>query len=118
MTSNLMTIRDALSNPRLLGGLPVLQRRSTWQPWLTFLGAVYGLPLTSEEIIRFRHHTGRTRYDPPPGGWKEVVCITGRQSGKSQIAGIIAAFEAIVSAGTDGRNALYAVMVAQDQRGA
>jgi hypothetical protein len=113
-----MTILDAIRDRQLLGGLRALRDHSTWQAWLTFLGAVYGLPLTSEEITRFLHHTGRTRYQPPQGGWKEVVCITGRQSGKSQVAGILAAFEAIVSAGSTKRSALYALMVAQDQRGA
>jgi hypothetical protein len=113
-----MTILDAIRDTRLLGGLAALRDHSTWQAWLTFLGAVYGLPLTSDEIARFCHHTGRTRYDPPQGGWKEVVCITGRQSGKSQIAALLAAYEAMVSAGSRKRAALYALMVAQDQRGA
>jgi hypothetical protein len=42
-------------------------------------------------------HTGRTTCDPPPGGYPEVCCIVGRQSGKTRVAATIAAFEAVLA---------------------
>src|SRR6185503_17500270 len=61
---------------------------------------------------RFRRHTGRS--EPRPGGYPGAVAITGRQSGKSAIAATVAAFEA--ATGTE--SGTFALLVAQDQRGA
>jgi hypothetical protein len=41
----------------------------------------------------FCKHTGRSKYDPPPDGWKELVVIVGRQSGKTRIGSLIASYE-------------------------
>src|SRR5687767_759095 len=87
------TIVDTLRDPRLLGALPAFRNSATWIRWQVFLKAVYGLPLDADELAIFRHHTGRVTYAPPPGGWREVVCIVGRQSGKTRIAATIAAHE-------------------------
>src|SRR5690348_4995942 len=92
-----ITIVQALEDPALFGGLPPFRNLSTWRVWLIFLRACYGLPLDADQQAVFRDHTGRTRYAPPPGGWREVVCIVGRQSGKTRTAGLIAAFEAITA---------------------
>src|SRR5262249_26212337 len=63
-------------------------------------------------------HTGRTTYVPPPGGYPEVCCIVGRQSGKTRIASTIAAYEAVLAEREPDRSELYAVLTAQDQRAA
>jgi hypothetical protein len=78
----------------------------------------YGEALTSEEEAVFCTATGRSRYAPPPGGWREVVCITGRQSGKSRIAAVIADAEAIRATHDGDDSEVYALLVAQDHRGA
>ncbi len=112
------TIIEALQDKRLLGGLPGFTNLASWQPWLTFLSALYGLPLSAEEQRRFCKHTGRTRYAPPEGGYKEAAVITGVQSGKSRIASTIAAYEGLTATREmDGTN-LYAAVLAQDYRGA
>jgi hypothetical protein len=111
-----MTIIEFLQDPSLFGGLPAFADLSTWRPWLTFLSALYGLPLPSEETERFCRHTGRAAYEPPEGGWREAVCIVGRQSGKSRIAALVASYEAAMASGQLDRTELYALMVSQDHR--
>jgi hypothetical protein len=113
-----LTIGEALRDRNLLGALPAFRRLETWAPWLTFLDAVYGQPLDAAAEARFGRHTGRSRYAPPPGGWREAVVITGRQSGKTRIAAALAVFEAITAAREPDRTELYALMVAQDHRAA
>jgi len=83
-----------------------------------FLRAAYGRPLDGDDLEAFRRHTGRTTYDPPPGGFPEVVCIVGRQSGKTRIASTIAAFEAVLAEREPDRTELFALLVAQDHRAA
>jgi hypothetical protein len=111
-----MTIIEALGDRALLGALPCFRALTSWQAWLVFLKAVYGLPLDLAELAVFCQHTGRAAYAPPPGGWQEVVAVTGRQSGKTRIAATLAAFEAMTApAELDGTD-LYALLVAQDER--
>jgi hypothetical protein len=113
-----LSILDALADRALFGGLPAFRDLSTWRAWLVFLKATYGLELTDAEVEVFRHHTGRVGYDPPAGGFPEVVCIVGRQSGKTRSAATIAAFEAVLAEREPDRTELYAVLVAQDHRAA
>jgi hypothetical protein len=111
-----MNILDAIRDRRLLGASPALANLESWAPWLTFLAAVYGLPLDAEGRALFKRCTGRD-YCPPDGGYREVVCVVGRQAGKSRIASLIVAFEsAFAEPCRDGE--LYSLLVAQDQRAA
>lgn len=112
-----LTIIDALRDPRLFGALPAFRDLSTWRPWLIFLRATYGLPLSKPERAIFEKHTGRA-YSPPAGGWPEVVCIVGRQSGKSRVASLIASYEAATAKPQEDRTDLYALLVSQDARAA
>ena len=111
------TIIDALRDPQLLGALPAFRDLSTWAAWLVFLKAFYGLMLDAAELALFRERTGRPV--PRAGGYAEAVAIVGCQSGKSCIAGAVAAFEAAIvpAAGRRGRN-LFVPLIAQDHRGA
>jgi hypothetical protein len=113
-----LTIGEALRDRNLLGALPAFRQLETWAAWLTFLDAVYGQPLDVAAEARFCRHTGRSRYAPPPGGWREAVVITGRQSGKTRIAAALAVFEAFTAAREPDRTELYALMIAQDHRAA
>ena len=112
------TIIEALEDKRLLGGLPAFADLGSWRPWLTFLSALYGLPLPEEEEERFRRLTGRSSYAPPPGGYKEAVVVTGVQSGKSRIASTIAAYEGLIATPETDGTSLFAAVLAQDFRGA
>ena len=103
-----MNIIEALSDRNLFGGLSVFHDLTTWRPWLGFISAVYGLPLSPEDQRIFCQHTGRSVYTPRPGGYPETVACIGRQSGKTRIAGTILGYEAIRPAESDGTS-LYAV---------
>jgi hypothetical protein len=111
-----MNILQAIADPQLLGASPALRDLSTWKWWFTFLAAVYGLPLDAEGEERFCKATGRSRYNPPPGGWPEVVCIVGRQAGKTLIGSLIVAFESAFAETKRSDGELYSVLVAQDWR--
>lgn len=103
-----MTIIDAIHDPQLFR--PLFKNLDTWQPWLTFLKAFYGLPMDAADIERFRRHTGR--HAPRPGGYPEAGAIVGCQSGKSQIANLVGNYEAV----TAGQRGVYVPLLAQDQR--
>jgi hypothetical protein len=79
---------------------------------------VLGLSLDPDEIAIFRHHTGRSRYAPPAGGYQTAVAVVGRQSGKTQIAAALAAWEAVTAPRAPGSTGQYGLMIAQDFRGA
>ena len=113
-----MNIIDALSDRQLLGASPAFRDLSTWSPWLTFLRAVYGLPLDAESAPLFCKATGRRRYDPAHGGWREVVLVCGRQSGKSRIAATLVTFEAAFAPREPDGSTTYGLLVAQDARAA
>jgi hypothetical protein len=106
-----VNIVECLSDPHLLGGLPQFRDLSTWRNWLAFLRAIYGLAMSDADHDVFRQFTGRTT--ARAGGYPEAVAVVGVQSGKSQIAGVMAAFAAIT-----GREGMHALLVAQDQRSA
>src|SRR2546428_444246 len=53
----------------------------SWDRWRIVLSAVYGLPLDPEGVEFFKEVTGRSTYEPPAGGWREVAIITGARSG-------------------------------------
>ena len=103
---------EQLRHPKLFGSLPAFKNLETWAAWIVVMKCLYGLPLDSEEELKlFRQCTGRYHYNPPKGGYPELVIIVGVQSGKSSIAGVLLASAALT--GKDGR---YAIGVCQDLR--
>ena len=50
----MLTILDAIHDRSLFGASPVFADLQPWKPWLTFLSAVYGLPLDAEGVERKR----------------------------------------------------------------
>ncbi|MBX3305621.1 MAG: hypothetical protein KF751_06140 [Nitrospira sp.] len=107
-----MNIIEQLQHPHLFGALPEFANLKTWALWLTFLKSLYGLPLNGSEVDAFKQFTGRSTYNPPPGGFPEGVVIAGVQCGKSSIAGAL-----MGSAALTGEPGTVAVGVAQDHRG-
>src|SRR5215510_13046168 len=77
-----VTIIQALTDKRLFGSLLDL---STWSSWLVFLKAVFGLPITVDELEVFRQCTGREWTNLSISGFKEAYAIVGRRGGKSRI---------------------------------
>ena len=109
-------IISALGDPHGFGGLACFRNLASWSRWLVFLKAVYGLPLDDTELPIFQHHTGRTA--PLPGGYPVAVVIVGRQSGKTRIAGTVAAYEALIAPRVPDGESEFALLVSQDERGA
>lgn len=107
-----MNIVEQLRHPHLFGALPEFANLKTWALWLVFLKSLYGLPLNGSELDAFKQFTGRSTYNPPPGGFPEGVVIAGVQCGKSSIAGAL-----MGSAALTGEPGTVAVGVAQDHRG-
>jgi hypothetical protein len=111
-----LTIVDALESRHLFGSLPAFRSLTTWTTWLVALKALYGLPLSASEERTFCTHTGRSRYLARPGGFPEAAFITGRQSGKSRVVGLLTAFEAMRAPSEPDGTEVYALSIAQDQR--
>jgi hypothetical protein len=86
-----ISILDAMSAPSAFGAaFPDL---ASWDRWRVFLSACYGLSMSEEDLAIFRHQTGLE--GPDPSGYEEIYCVSGRRSGKSKIASLICAFEAV-----------------------
>ena len=88
----------------------------TWTRWLVFLRAVYGLQMTATEEKIFCQHTGRSRYEPPDGGFPESAAIVGRQAGKDRIGSAIQVHEAISAHVQADGTEVYSLSIAQDAR--
>ena len=63
---------------------------ASWSRWRAFLAALFGLPMTPEELEIFREHTGRAK--PPAAPCPEGWCVVGRRGGKSRIAALVLAY--------------------------
>src|SRR5215468_8317124 len=69
-------ISETVSNPNYLG-------ITTTKAQLANLKAIMGESLDESEVAIVLEATGRDSYDPPPGGWRDVVEVIGRRGGKS-----------------------------------
>lgn len=95
-----MNIIDAIHDENLF--LPFLRGKDgalfTWSRWMTCLRVIYGIPLRTERQRQLVHQcTGRNPDKLHPQGYGTVLLLCGRRSGKSKIAGLLAAYEASLS---------------------
>lgn len=93
-----MTIIDAIKDTNIFGPYFGQGDGATWRPWLVALRAVYGLPIVarkSRELVRAC--TGRKPQHLPTEGFDTALFLTGRRSGKSRIAAVIGAYEAVLA---------------------
>jgi hypothetical protein len=65
-------------------------RGDTWNAWRVFLCALFGLPMSDEQLAVYRAHTGRS--SPPTAPRQEGWLVAGRRSGKSFILACVAIF--------------------------
>lgn len=85
----LVSLREALADPALLGGaIP----GDSWAVWRALLIAAVGEPLTDAERALFTKVTDRPHEPGEPVG--ELWCIVGRRGGKTRAAGTLAAYVA------------------------
>ncbi len=83
-----MNIIDATQDPALFA--PWFKDRGTWASWMVFLKALFGLPMTAEELAIYQQATGRG--DAPTTQGREAWLVCGRRAGKSFILALIAVF--------------------------
>ena len=70
----------------------------SWRNWLTALRAVYGCPIKTPTARRVvRKCTGRDAKLLPKRGFDTALFLTGRRSGKSRVAAIMGAYEAVIA---------------------
>ena len=83
-----MDILRAASDPKVFG--PAFRDKKSWQAWFAFLAALFGLPLTPEQLEVYHSCTGRELAPTVRAteGW--LVC--GRRAGKSFILALVAVF--------------------------
>lgn len=90
-----MNITEAIKDPNLFR--PFLADKDdsikSWRGWIAALRALYGLPLSKSQAQFVKKVSGRNPDQLPKAGFKTGLFLTGRRSGKSRNAAIIAAFE-------------------------
>ena len=79
------TILDVMDTAGLTG--------PSWAPWRAFWKAVFGLPMTEEDVAAYRRHTDREK--PPADPVSEAWMPIGRRGGKSRNAALAAMHMAI-----------------------
>jgi hypothetical protein len=82
------TILDAIDDGNLFA--PWFRDRATWQSWFTFLRALFGLPLTADQLAIYHQCTGRN--EPPTQPASEAWLICGRRAGKSFMLALVAVY--------------------------
>jgi hypothetical protein len=83
-----ISIIEACGDPVLFGRW--FRTPETWRAWFVFLKALFGLPMSADDLALFRQCTGRD--DPPEGGTREAWLVVGRRGGKSLVLATIAVF--------------------------
>ncbi len=83
----LVSMRDALSDPQLLGTALV---GDTWRPWRILLVALMGEALEDDERVIFTRLTERQR--EPLERVEEFWCVIGRRGGKSRAAAVLSVY--------------------------
>jgi len=85
-----VTIRDLMTDPALFGDQ---FGGDSFAAWRALLAAFYGLELTEDEAETVKALTGRS--EASQGAFVELWLAIGRRGGKSQIAALIAVYEAL-----------------------
>ena len=92
-----MNIIQAINDPNLFQPFLGTDLES-WRPWCTALRALYGLPIAARKSTALvRDCTGRDAKKLPTTGFDTGLFLTGRRSGKSRIAAVVGAFEAVLA---------------------
>lgn len=84
-----MNIRDAMNDPALFGDQ---FGGDSWGAWRALLAGLYGLALDAEELAHWQELTAREK--PPQAAHDELWLAVGRRGGKSQVAALMAIYEA------------------------
>jgi hypothetical protein len=91
-----VSISDLMTDPDLFGGQ---FSGDSWAAWRALLAGFYGLPLNAMEIEQFQRITSLSGPGQQPV--LELWLAVGRRGGKSQIAALVAVYEAAFKDYTD-----------------
>ena len=83
-----LDIIDRIGSKHYFGALPAFRNLTTWQSWITWLKAVFALPMDGAELDIFQRCSGRQ--NPPVTEPTEAYTIVGRRGGKSFISALTA----------------------------
>jgi hypothetical protein len=83
-----VSIIDAMDDPHLFAKF--FRDPTTWAAWRAFLCALFGLPMTPEQLVTYKQCTGRDA--PPSNGFIEAWLCVGRRGGKSFVLALIACY--------------------------
>lgn len=83
-----ITVRTAMTDKALFGGQFA---GASWAAWRALVAGFYGLPLDEAETALWRTLTARTA---PHSAHSELWLVVGRRGGKSQVAALLAVYEA------------------------
>jgi hypothetical protein len=83
-----VNILEAINDEQIFGR--AFADKATWAAWRAFLAALFGLPLTPEQLAVYQECTGRA--DPPSERATEAWLVCGRRSGKSFTLAVVAVF--------------------------
>ncbi|MCV2881703.1 hypothetical protein [Actibacterium sp. XHP0104] len=89
MSEPSVTIVEAMQDPALFGDR---FGADSWAAWRALLAAFYGLPLSDPQADTVRQLTARSV--APPTTFRELWMPIGRRGGKSNVAALIAVYEA------------------------
>src|SRR5215472_5970400 len=89
------SIIECIRHKQIFGSLPAFQSLDTWQAWLSWLKAIFAIPMTEDELAVYLQCTGRQ--EPPRTVPTEIYTICGRRGGKSFISSLTACFIACFS---------------------
>lgn len=82
------TIIDTIHDPHLFA--PWFKNPNSWLAWVSFLCALFGLPMSKGSLAIYRHHTERK--EPPAKPFNEAWLVVGRRGGKSFITALVAVY--------------------------
>jgi hypothetical protein len=83
----MITIRDAMTDPALFGGI---FGGDSFASWRALLAGFYGLSLDATDLATFKAITGRQSV--PQGAFNELWLAIGRRGGKSHAAAFLAVY--------------------------
>ncbi len=92
-----MNIIDAIHDEELFARW--FRDKATWGAWFAFIAALFGVPMTLEQLATYQACTGRT--DAPTQPFTEGWLICGRRAGKSFVLALIAVFLACFKSYTE-----------------
>jgi len=91
-----VTVKDLMTDTELFG---TQFAGNSWSTWRALVSAFYGLELTNDELADFQAVTGLS--EAPSAALSEIWLAVGRRGGKSQMAALLAVFEAAFRDYTD-----------------